>query len=88
MQISANLAVDVVDSVHFALMAKFEDVPLTNDGNVIELSAHPGHCSMFFSSSSWHITSCWILFGKTDLAVVSRMTSEDIGECECIATND
>ena len=48
MRISANLAVDMVDSVHFALITEFEDVTLTNDGNVIKLSVHAGHCSMFF----------------------------------------
>ena len=50
MRISANLAVDMVDSVHFALIviAEFEDVTLTNDGNVIELSVHAGHCSVCF----------------------------------------
>jgi hypothetical protein len=36
--------------LHFALIliAEFEDVTLTNDGNAIELSVHAGHCSVSF----------------------------------------
>ena len=76
----------MVDSVHFALIAEFEDVTLTNDGDMIELSVHAGHCSMFFPVVVGISQAAGQFIGKADLAVVSCMTSEDIGEC--IATND
>ena len=85
-RISANLAVDMVGSVHFALITKFKDVTLTYDDNVIELSVHAGHCSMFFLLLFGISQAAGSFLVTADLPVVSRMISEDIGEC--IATND